>query len=109
MGENQVLNTSKFLVVQHGQGYLQKNGRHWNLKVNLVYFVGYPDHVKAYKLMGHETREIFFERSVHFEETCPSLAPSTPPSPSFMESDNSDDHDSKYDIPSTLTHGTLPL
>ncbi len=65
-------------------------------------FVGYADHLKAYKLMDPQTHEIFFERSVHFEETYPSLAPSTPPS-SFMESDNSDLED---DIPSTLTRRT---
>ena len=58
--------------------------------------------------MDLETCEIFFERSVHFEETCPSLASSTPPSSSFMESDNSDDSDSEDDIPSTLTYRTPP-
>ncbi len=59
--------------------------------------------------MDPETHEIFFERSVHFEETCPSFASSTPPSSSFLESDNSDDSDSEDDIPSTLTHRTPPL
>ena len=43
------------------------------------------------------------ETHVHFEETCPSLASSTPPSSSFMESDYSDDSDSEHEIPSTLT------
>ena len=71
-------------------------------------FVGYPNHLKAYKLMDPETREIFFERSVHFEETCPSLASSTPPS-SLMESDDSDDNELEYDFPSTLTRRTPPL
>ena len=66
-------------------------------------FFGYPDHLKAYKLMDPKTHEILFERSIHFEETCPSLAPSTPPS-SFMESDDNNDSDLEDDIPSILTH-----
>ena len=69
--------------------------------------VGYHDHLKAYKLMDPETHEIFFERSVHFEETCPSLASSTPSS-SFMESDDSDDSDSEDEIPLTLTCRSPP-
>ena len=72
-------------------------------------FVGYPNHLKAYKLMNLETREIFYERSVHFEETSPSLASLTPPSSSLMDSDHSDDSDSKDEIPSTLTHRPPPL
>ena len=60
-------------------------------------------HLKAYKLMDLETHEIFYERSVHFEETCPSLASSTPPSSSFGDNDHSDDSESEDEIPSTLT------
>jgi hypothetical protein len=71
-------------------------------------FVGYPDHLKAYKLMDPETHEIFYERSVHFEESCPSLAPSTPPSSSFVDSDHSDDSDSEDVIPPTLTRRPPP-
>ena len=71
-------------------------------------FVGYPDHLKAYKLMDPETHDIFYERSVHFEETCPSL-PSTPPSSSFVDSEQSDESDSEDEIPTTLTHRLLPL
>lgn len=66
-------------------------------------FVGYLDHLKAYKLMDPETHEIFYERSVHFEENCPSLDSSIPPSSSFMDSDHSDDSDSEDEITSTLT------
>ena len=51
--------------------------------------------------MDPKTHEIFFERSIHFEETCPSLPSSTPPSSSFMESDDSDDSDLEDEIPST--------
>ena len=40
--------------------------------------------------MDPETCEIFYERSVHFEENCPALASSTPLSSSFMESDSGD-------------------
>ena len=58
--------------------------------------------------MDPETHEIFYERSLHFEETCPILASSTPPSSSFMDSDHSDDSDSEDEIPSTLTRRTLP-
>ena len=58
--------------------------------------------------MDLERHEVFFERSVHFEETCPSLASLTPPSSSYMECDNSDDNDSKDEIPSTLTRRTPP-
>ena len=74
------------------------------LQSKLCIFFGYPDHLKAYKLMDPETHEIFYERSVHFEENCPSLA--TPPSSSFMDSDHSDDSDWEDEIPSTLTHRT---
>ena len=69
---------------------------------NPCIFVGYLDHLKAYKLMDLETHEIFYKRSVHFEGNCPSLASSTPPS-SFMDSDHSDDSDSEDVIPPTLT------
>ena len=52
--------------------------------------------------MDLETHKIFYERSVHFEENCPSLAPSTPSS-SFVDSDHSDDNDLEDEIPLTLT------
>lgn len=71
-------------------------------------FFGYPDHLKAYKLMDLETHETFHERSVHFEETYPSLASSTHPSSSFVDSDHSDESDSEDEIPPTLTHRTPP-
>ena len=58
--------------------------------------------------MDPKTHEIFNERSVHFEENCPSLDPSTPPSSSFVDSDHSDDSDSEDEIPSTLTHRPPP-
>lgn len=57
--------------------------------------------------MDPKTHEIFYERSVHFEETCPSLASSTPPS-SFMDSDHSDDSDLEDEIPSTSTRKPPP-
>ena len=58
--------------------------------------------------MDPKNHEIFYERSVHFEENCPSLASSTPPSSSFVDSDHSDDSDSKDEIPSTLTRRPPP-
>ena len=58
--------------------------------------------------MDLETGERFYERSVHFEENCPSLAPSTPHSSSFVYSDHSDDSDSEDVTPLTLTHRTPP-
>ena len=58
--------------------------------------------------MDRETHEIFYEWSVHFEETCPCLASSTPPSSSFVDNDHSDDSDSEDEIPSTLTRRTPP-
>ena len=72
-------------------------------------FVGYPDHLKAYKLMDLETHKIFYERSVHLEENCPSLVSFTPPSSSFVDSDHSDDIDSEDVIPPTLTRRPPPL
>ena len=59
--------------------------------------------------MDLETQEIFYERIVHFEETCPSLASSTPPSSSFVDNDHSDDSDSEDEIPSTFIHKPPPL
>ena len=56
-------------------------------------FFGYPNHLKAYKLMDLETHKIFYERSVHFKENCPMLTSSTPPSSSFIEESDSDDSD----------------
>ena len=55
--------------------------------------------------MDPETHKIFYERSVHFEETCPSLVSSTPPSSSFMDGDDSE---TKDEIPSTLAHMPPP-
>ena len=43
--------------------------------------------------MDLETHEIFYERSVHFEEICPRFTSSTPPSSSFIEESDSDDSD----------------
>ena len=43
--------------------------------------------------MDLETREIFYERSVHFEESCPIFTSSSPPSSSFIEESDSDDSD----------------
>ena len=57
--------------------------------------------------MDPETHEIFYERSVHFEESCPSLDPSTPSS-SFVDSEHSDDSDLEDEISSTLTHRPPP-
>ena len=37
-------------------------------------FIGYEKSVKAYRLTNLETREIFIERNVHFEEILPSLS-----------------------------------
>ena len=53
-------------------------------------FFGYVDSHKAYKLMDPETHEIFYDRSVHFEESCPIFTSSTPPSSFIEESDNDD-------------------
>ena len=57
--------------------------------------------------MDPKTHEIFYERSVHFEETCPSFS-STPLSSSFMDSDHNDDSDSDDEIPTTLTRRLPP-
>ena len=78
------------------------------LQRKLCIFVGYPDNLKAYKLMDLETHKIIYKRSVHFEKNCPILARFTPPSSSFMDSDHSDDSDSEDEIPSTLTHRPPP-
>ena len=58
--------------------------------------------------MDPETHDIFYERSVHFEESCPSLDTSTPPSSSFVDSDHSDESDSEDVIPPTLTRRPPP-
>ncbi len=58
--------------------------------------------------MDPETHEIFYEKSVHFEQTCPSLASSTSPSSSFVDNDHSNDSDSEDEIPPTLTRRTPP-
>ena len=55
-------------------------------------FVVYVDSHKAYKLMDLETRDIFYKRSLHLEESCPSFTSSAPPS-SFIEESVSDDID----------------
>lgn len=56
-------------------------------------FAGYVDSHIAYKLMDLETRDIVYERSVHFEESCPRFSSSTPPSSSFIEESNSETSD----------------
>ena len=43
--------------------------------------------------MDPKTHEIFYERTVHFEESSPSFTSSTPPSSSFIEESDSDDSD----------------
>ena len=43
--------------------------------------------------MGPKTYDIFYERSVHFEEIYPSFTSSTHPSSSFIEESDSDDSD----------------
>ena len=62
-------------------------------------FVGYVDSHKAYKLMDPDTHEIFYERSVHFEESCPSFTSSTSPSSSFIEESDNDDSELEDDLP----------
>ena len=56
--------------------------------------------------MDPETHEVFIERSVHFEESSPSLASLPPPPSSIVDSDASDSND---ETPSTLTHRVTPL
>lgn len=55
--------------------------------------------------MDPETHEVFIERSVHFEESSPSLASLPPPPYSIMDSDVSDSDD---ETPSTLTCRVTP-
>lgn len=69
-------------------------------------FVGYPEGVKAYRLMDPETHEVFIERNVHFEESSPSLTSLPPPPSSIVDSDVSDSDD---ETPSTLTRRVTPL
>ena len=56
-------------------------------------FFCYVDSHKTYKLMDLETHDIFYERSVHFEEICPSFTSSTPPSSSFIEESDSENNE----------------
>lgn len=55
--------------------------------------------------MDPETHEVFIERSVHFEESSPSLASLPPPPSSIVDSDASDSDD---ETPSTLIHRVTP-
>ena len=58
-----------------------------------LYFIGYEESVKAYRLMDPETHEIFIERNVHFEESLPSLS-SNPLHTSYIVETDSDNSDS---------------